>query len=351
MVIDCGSMTSMAGFAGDASPSSVFPSVCRDNWGYSPYGPKLSHPIQGGIVVNWDGMEKIWHQVFYEKLRVAPEEHPVMLSEAPLNPKPVREKMTQTMFETFNTPAMYVAKKPVLALLASGRTTGIVLDVGETESHAVPIYEGHALPHAITSRALGGSDLTDYLTRLVAVEHGWRLTTTSSEIEIARDLKETLCFVALDFEQMQIPPTYRNDPWEKHYENQGRGIWVRDVRFRCPEALFQPSLVGKGPEEGIHVLLHNSIGRCDVDIRNDLYDNIVLFGGSTMFDGFANRVQKELMLAPVTPPKVKIFAPPDRRSSAWIGGSILASQPRFPQMTITKEEYDESGASVVSKCF
>ena len=262
VVIDNGSFHLKAGFAGDAAPRSCFvsqvlhnnsPSVLvgyeerdefnmGDNLQFSPsyYGFKTLSPIQNTMITHWKAMEYIWHHTFYNELRVAPEEHPVLLTEPLNNPKMNRERMVRLMFDRFNVPEVCVVVPAVLSLHASGITTGIVLDSGFETTRVVPIYEGFALPHACLTSSVGGRTMTNYMLTLLKERYNGTFT-TSSEREVVRDMKETLCCVA---DQALGKEPHNNGA--KEYEMPDGKIYTVDkARYLVPEVFFNPALIGR----------------------------------------------------------------------------------------------------------
>eukprot|EP01084_Bolivina_argentea_P036341 67252_1 len=309
IVIDNGSGMIKAGFAGNDAPKSVFPSIVgrpRNQGVMVGMGQKecyvgdeaqakrgiltIKYPIEHGIVTNWDDLVQIWKHTFTEELKTIHEGCYVLMTEAPVGGKANREKMTQLMFEQFKVNGFYVSLSEVLALYAAGRTTGVVVSSGDGVTHTVPIYEGYALPHAILRMDLAGRDITYYLMKILC-ERGYSFTTTA-ERAIVRDIKEKLCYIAYDFDH-EMQKTQMSSECETQYQlPDNKFITIGSERFRAPECIFKPHFLGLS-QYGIHQNLYSSIMKCDVDIREMLYGNIVLTGGNVMFEGIAERFQKK----------------------------------------------------------
>ncbi|RKP12619.1 actin-related protein [Piptocephalis cylindrospora] len=354
VVIDNGSGVIKAGFAGDEHPKSFFPSfVGRPKHHRIMAGAvegdtfighraeelrgllKIRYPVSHGIVTDWDDMERIWQYIYSEELKTLSEEHPVLLTEAPLNPRHHRDQAAQIFFETFNVPAFYTSIQAVLSLYASGRTTGVVLDSGDGVTHAVPVFEGFAMPHAVQRADIAGRDVTDYLSLLLR-KAGYHFSTTA-EREVVRIIKEKTGYVALNPSKEEKDVSGKLDDFRLP---DGNVIKLGTERFLAPEILFKPDLIGL-EYPGIPQLVTNAIAKSDMDLRKALYGNIILSGGSTLCQGFGERMLKEVKSIAIKDIKIRIHSPPERKYSTWIGGSILASLSTFKKMWVSSEDYQE----------
>lgn len=276
----------------------------------------IRYPMEHGIVTDWNDMERIWTYIYSkDQLSTFSEEHPVLLTEAPLNPRKNREKAAEIFFETFNVPAWFVSMQAVLSLYvpfaldpafasripsfvnrfslsflcryATGRVTGVVLDSGDGVTHAVPIYEGFAMPNSIMRVDIAGRDVTRHLRALIRKE-GFNFRTTA-EFEIVRSIKEKCCYLSTNTQKEE-----GNDTEKLLYTlPDGNTLEIGPARFRAPEVLFRPDLLGEECE-GIHEVLMYAIQKSDMDLRKVLYQNIVLSGGSTLLKGFGDRLLQEL---------------------------------------------------------
>lgn len=358
IVIDNGTGVIKAGFAGAEQPKLVFPSIvgrpkhlrvmagaaegdifvgnkASDLRGIL----KLNYPSRSGIINDWKDMQSVW-QYTYSELNVTQDQHPVLLTEAPLNPRNNRAKAAEVFFENFNVPALYVQTQAILALYASGRTTGVVLDSGDGVTNAVPVYEGFVMPHAVQRIDVAGRDVTEFLQLLL--RKSGHIFSTSAELEVVRDIKEKACFVAFS----KLDKDDNTEPEVPFKLPDGQTIMIGAEKSRAPEVLFNPGLIGL-EYVGLHQCLLNAIAKCDLDIRRNMYSDIILSGGSTMFEGLGDRLLSEVRKLAPRDTKIKIWAPPNRTLSTWVGGSILASLGTFKKMWVTKKEWEESGANAI----
>ena len=267
------------------------------------------------------------------------------MTEAPLNPRTNRDKTAEIFFETFRSPAMFFTPPSVLSLYASGRTTGVVLDVGEGVTHAVPVYEGFALPHSVTRSDIAGRDVTRQL-QLLLRRSGLAFSTTA-EVDLVKSLKEEICYCT-------PTPTDANDEMAvKESKTQyqlpdGQAVKLASERFQAPNVLFDPFLVGS-EEPGVADVLVSSIMKSDLDLRSKLFSQIVLAGGSTLFTGFGDRMLYEVRARSPSHTRIRISAPPERLHSAYVGGSILASLATFKSMWVSRAEYEEHGSAILHR--
>ncbi|KAI5660170.1 hypothetical protein M9H77_28963 [Catharanthus roseus] len=423
IVVDLGSHTCKAGYAGEDAPKAVFPSVVGsidqmdvdepDNsdknsgsipdskskgkrklyvgsqaLGYRRDHMEVLSPIKDGIVADWDIVESIWDHAFKDCLLIDPKEHPMLLAEPCVNTQQQREKAAEIMFEKYQAPALFLAKNAVLTSFASGRATSLVVDSGGGSTTVAPVHDGYVLQKAVATSPIGGELLTDCLMKSLEskgitirpryafkrkeirpgefqiVDLDFPNTTESYKLYcqrvIASDIKECVCRAP---DTPYDDSSYSNIPMTPYELPDGQTIEIGADRFKTPDILFNPSLTQTIPGmenfaetapsiRGLPQMVIESINRCDVDIRRELYSSILLAGGTASMQQLKERLEKDLLEESPQAARVKVLASgnaTERRFSVWIGGSILASLGSFQQMWFSKSEFEEHGASYVQR--
>ncbi|XP_056657122.1 actin-3-like isoform X3 [Monodelphis domestica] len=374
VIFDGGSRYFKVGYGGEYSPRFVFPSaIGHYRWQNIKSGMDLrdtfigneviekwanllvKYPIEHGIIVNWDDMEKIWHHSFYNVLHVDPEKHPLLVTEHLFTPKANKEKLIEVMFESFRVPALYVAIQDILSLFSSGRTSGLIVNSGDQMTYGVPIEGGDILPDSIMTMEVAGHDLSMALMKSL-VNKGYSLC-TMVELNLVRAIKEKLCYVALDF----FDEMFSEDATAETFTlPDGRIISVKEERYRVPEAFFQPSLLSMSTRDrqadftcpGLHKSIHELIMNCDPVLRKIFKMNTILCGGSMAFPGMERRMVKELQAQEHQLTNIKVIVPSECWFSSWCGGSILTGLNSFQHMWIYDYEYQDIGATIIHRrCF
>lgn len=361
LVIDNGTHCVKAGYAGTKTPRFLIPTVVGTakqdvemvgikNKAYFVGNEAIAktnlldlvNPVENGKITNWEFQTELWDELFTNMLHTSYKDTIVLTGIKPESDPIQMTNSAQIMFEKFGAGGFFAAQQSVLALFSSGLLTGLVMDNGEGTASIVPVYEGYTVPHAIIPTELCGGFLNQHMRDIVSKKDA---ETASFDIEQFRFMKEELCYIPIDFQaEDQSDETFKEIrlPNGKYYS-------LGKERFTCSEVLFDPSMADK-EVDGIHQIMFESIMRCDIDIRKDLYKNIFLCGGTSMIPGIAERVEKEVIALAPPSMRIRVLAPPQRKNSVWIGGSVLGAQECFVQnMAVLKAEYDEEGPNVIRR--
>ena len=361
IIIDLGTGYCKSGFSTEESPSSIISClVGRPKYSSGRVGfdkrkffvgseaasisgvLNINNPISEGVINNWDDIEKMLGFIFSSELKVDPSEYNILLTETPMNPKENKEKLAQIMFENFNIQGLYIALESLLSLFNAGKDTGISVDIGDGISSFVPIYYGCSLPHAIKRSNLAGRILTQYMKKLL--EDKGKIFSTMAEKEIIKDIKEKACYISND--------NFLNEGKLKNYLYElpdGNQIELNEERIKCPEVLFNPGIINR-EDKNISQNCYEAIEKCDNDIKKEMYNCIVLSGGSSMFEGFDERFSKEIknLVNNDIKNEIKIETGNVKKYGVWTGGALLTMS-GFDLKWITKAEYEESGDLIVHK--
>lgn len=360
IVIDVGSFLIKSGFAGDYLPKSVIPSALSvpksqpsketDNEsgdGALPENP-LDLTIDRGEIVNWEGLETILTFVIRTELHSKAEDKPVLFGVNPHTSNKLKERLLEFMFESEKVGMFNIQNTSFLSLCSIGKTKGVVIDSGEGGTSIVPIYDRHCAYDDFGYLNLGGLDITKSLAEKYSPYnisgygyHEW--------FNFIRDMKEKQFYVSSDYEQDCRDADHPIDKIINHYTLPDCSVIKvgRDC-FVYPECLFDPAILGV-EGKGIHEMVGDVVGKWESDVQRELYSNILLTGGNTMFTGFDERLAKELRKVAPEGVNVNIEAPSIREYSAFVGGSVFASLSTFMTYSYTKFEYEEFGENIMYK--
>ncbi|ELP91711.1 actin, putative [Entamoeba invadens IP1] len=365
-VFDIGSYKTKIGFANEKVPLKTYESVsgyvkvwtCMCGSGETPkdyfvgeetykyHGQyNLRRPVERGIVdIEKYDFEGIVYNNFHNYLKVDIEKTPSLFTEAVNTTTKIKEKICQIAFETYNFPLFCLISQPVLSLLSTGKSTGFCVESGHGVTQFVPVYEGSKMQMGVSCLELAGQDVSESIEK-IANEKGFTYEDIIEKVKI-NDIKENLCYIAQNYEEEKKKETKELEKTFKLPDE--KEIKLGAERFECTEQLFSPEKHGK-EMNGIALQTYDSLMQVNPDVRNELYGNIVLAGGNTMMPGFVERFKSEFTKFTPESAKISVTAPKNRDISAWMGGAMFASLTTFESACVIKENYDETGPSIINR--
>ena len=375
IIIDIGSGIIKAGISGQEAPKTIFPnyigepkyskvlrSFSKDNQEMkeqyigkdcSKYLGilKLRYPVKNGIFENEQDILTVFKYI-YQNLEINNEEireHPILITESLLNPYSNREKIASALFENLSAPAIFFASQPILSLFSTSNTSGVILESGEGVTQSCVVYEGYSIPNSYIRNNYGGRDVTDYFQTLLK-KQGYSFSTTS-EFEIVKKIKEEICFTVVgsssnnplsNISNLELGNKNKSESSNTYNLPDGNAIKIGEEKSLAPEILFNPSIIGS-EHLSFQEMIVTSINKVDIDLRKNLFNNILISGGNTLFKGIQEKFHTEIKYLSPKNMKVRIHSPGNRLLSCWTGGNVISTLEIFKKMWVTKDDWGEKG--------
>uniref|UniRef100_A0A0G4I989 Actin n=1 Tax=Chromera velia CCMP2878 TaxID=1169474 RepID=A0A0G4I989_9ALVE len=340
-------------FAGEGQPAALFGEQALEH-------PKLrvTNPMEHSQIEDMADMTEIWQHVFRDRLETSPEDQALLMTEPPFNPRPVREKMGEALFETLGVPHLQLAVASLLALYGEGRTSGLVVDVGDGGVLALPVQQGYVMSHLMRRNEFGGAEVTDRL-RTLLVEKQISLF-KNRHYEIARRMKESHCFVSQDPEAEAegrgrgslSPPSSSLFPLGEVLSNGISEVEVGAEAWMAPEALFDPGGTEGRDDEGIPSLVAGVLKSLAIDTRGDLMKSVVLTGGGSLCPGIGPRLETELkerLPAGTAPGALRVLTSSKGADSWFAGAKSWLEMQQTSDVWVSQAEWHEHGASILEQ--
>ena len=375
IIIDIGSGIIKAGISGQESPKTIFPNYigepkyskvlrsfsksnqemkeqyigkdCSKYLGIL----KLRYPVKNGIFENEQDILTVFKYI-YQNLEINNEEireHPILITEPLLNPYSNREKIASALFENLSAPAIFFASQPILSLFSTSNTSGVILESGEGVTQSCVVYEGYSIPNSYIRNNYGGRDVTDYFQTLLK-KQGYSFSTTS-EFEIVKKIKEEICFTVVgsssnnplsNISNLELGNKNKSESSNTYNLPDGNAIKIGEEKSLAPEILFNPSIIGS-EHSSFQEMIVTSINKVDIDLRKNLFNNILISGGNTLFKGIQEKFHTEIKYLSPKNMKVRIHSPGNRLLSCWTGGNVISTLEIFKKMWVTKDDWGEKG--------